>query len=162
MDDNARKTLRSIVESTSVGALGTVSADGPLVSMVPVALDEGRFLVHVSGLAAHSAQMKASPRVSLMLTVPQSRGANALALPRISFSAVAHEIARESDAFERAKATYLRRHPAAEMLFGFGDFALFELVIASARLVAGFGAAFDVTPDQIQKAIGDLLPQDAL
>lgn len=162
MDDKARDVLRRIVQSTSVAALGTLGADGPLVSMVPVALGRDRLFVHVSGLALHSAQMRQSPRVSAMMMEPQSRGANALALPRVSFSASARELERETDVYERAREIYLRRHPSAEMLFGFGDFALFELVIEGARLVAGFGAAFDVEPGEIREAIEDLLPQDSL
>lgn len=150
------------MQSTSVGALGTVGMDGPLVSMVPVALDEGGLLLHVSGLALHSAQMRQSPRVSLMMMVPQRGAANALALPRISLEAEAREIAKGSDAYDRAKAIYTTRHPSSEMLFGFGDFALFELVIVSGRFVAGFGAAFDVTPQEIREAVADLLPQDPL
>ena len=162
MDNESRETLRRIVQSTSVGALGTTGKDRPLVSMVPVALDDGRILVHVSGLAVHSTQMRDDPRVSVMLMQPQQPGASALALPRITIAPSAREIAKNTDDWSGAKSTYLRRHPAAEMLFGFGDFALFELEIESARFVAGFGAAFDVSVDEIREALADLLPQDPL
>jgi putative heme iron utilization protein len=130
--------------------------------MVPVALDHGRIVVHVSGLAAHTAQMRESVRVSLMLMLPEAPGGNALALPRVSFSASAREIEKSTDTWNEARAVYLRRHPGAEMLFGFGDFALFELLIEGARFVAGFGAAYDVSPEEIEEAIADLLPLDSL
>jgi len=162
MDAQATETFRRIVQSTSVAALGTAGSDGPLVSMVPVALDRGRLLIHVSGLAAHTEQMRASPRVSLMMMEPQSPGANALALPRISFEAEAREITRGGADHDRAREIYLRRHPSAEMLFGFGDFALFELVVRGARFVAGFGAAADVSAAEIDDAMEGLLAQGPL
>jgi len=162
MDENARNTLRLIMQSTSVGALGTIGDDGPLVSMVPVALGEKRILIHVSGLALHSEQMRRNPRVSLMMMEPQVVGSNALATPRISFAAEAQPIEKGTATYDEAKRIYLRRHPGAEMLFGFGDFALFELVITGARFVAGFGAAFDVTADEVHEAVTDLIPQDSI
>jgi len=162
MDDNARGVLRRIIQSTSVGALGTVGDDGPLVSMVPVALAENRILIHVSGLALHSEQMRRNPRVSIMMMEPQADRSNALALPRISFAAEARPIERGTAEYDEAKQVSLRRHPGAEMLFGFGDFALFELAIEGARFVAGFGAAFDVSAGEIHEAVADLLPQDSM
>jgi heme iron utilization protein len=162
MDDRSAEVLRRIAHSTSVAALGTVGEGGPLVSMVPVALDRGRILIHVSGLAAHTSQLRADPRVSVMMMEPQSAAANPLALPRISFDAEASELARGTAEHERAHALYVRRHPRAEMLFGFGDFALFELVVRGGRLVAGFGAALDVSAEEIDGALAGLLPQDAL
>ncbi len=155
MDRSAAETLRGIVRATDVGSLGTVGPDGPLVSMVPVAVDGDRVLIHVSGLAAHTEQLRTTPRVSVMLMAPREEGSSALALPRISFAAEAHEIERESAEHERAREIYLRQHPQGEMLFGFGDFALFELRIESARFVAGFGAAMDVSPDELVEALRD-------
>lgn len=153
MDKQSADTLRDIVDSTSVASLGTLGPSGPLVSMVPVAIDGRRLIIHVSGLAAHTAQLRANARVSVMLMKPETAGANALALPRISFEAEAREIERDSEEYGEARALYLNRHPGAEMLFGFGDFALFELVIEGARFVAGFGAAFDVASEEIVEAL---------
>ena len=124
--------------------------------MVPVAFDGRRILIHVSGLATHTAHLRLNSRVSVMLMEPQREGSNALALPRISFAAEALEIDRESDDHDRARERYLRRHPQGEMLFGFGDFALFELRIHGARFVAGFGSAMNVSTDEFVEAVGDL------
>ena len=40
------------------------------------------------------------------------------------------------------KEQYLSRFPQAEMMFGFGDFALWELRLEDAHFVLGFGQAF--------------------
>ena len=80
----------------------------------------------------------------------------------VELDPTAQEIARDAPEYERARKLYLTRHPQAEMLFGFGDFALFELRILGARFVAGFGAAFDVRPDEIDEALEGLIPQSPL
>jgi predicted pyridoxine 5'-phosphate oxidase superfamily flavin-nucleotide-binding protein len=52
------RELRALLQAQRVATLGTLNADGsPLVSMVPFALrtDEAGFVIHVSGLAAHTA-----------------------------------------------------------------------------------------------------------
>jgi putative heme iron utilization protein len=44
---------------------------------------------------------------------------------------------------------YLTRHPDAEMYAGFADFALYEVTLKGAHLVAGFGRIVDLSPSDL-------------
>ena len=73
MDATLTRTMRELVLGRSVAALGTLHAGEPLVSMVPYALHgaDHNFLIHVSALAAHTRDMLAHPRVSLLITAAE-------------------------------------------------------------------------------------------
>lgn len=71
------RELRSLLHSRRVAAMGTIGDDGvPFVSMVPFALAPslGCVAIHVSGLAAHTSNLKARPDVSLMVMQPEVEG----------------------------------------------------------------------------------------
>jgi len=69
MNEALASQLRQLVMSRSTAALGTLHTGAPYVSMVPFVLldDASAFIVHVSGLAAHTQDMLADPRVSLLI-----------------------------------------------------------------------------------------------
>lgn len=70
MDADAARDLRTLLETQQVVALATLHRVEPAVSTVPYALlpaDRG-FVVHVSRLATHTADMLAAPVVSLLVT----------------------------------------------------------------------------------------------
>jgi hypothetical protein len=57
-DSRLTQALRVLLHSRRVASLGTVGDDGTaFVSMVPFALEpiQGAFIIHVSGLAVHTA-----------------------------------------------------------------------------------------------------------
>ena len=71
------QSLRALLQSQRVAALGTVNADGtPLVSMVPFAMDPVQpcVVIHVSGLAAHTGNLQRSADVSLMVMQAEAPG----------------------------------------------------------------------------------------
>jgi hypothetical protein len=77
--------LRQLLDSQRVAAIGTLHDGEPFVSMVPFALlPGGRFVVHVSGLAAHTQDMKGDPRVSLLVVAPHAPGERVHALARVT------------------------------------------------------------------------------
>lgn len=75
--------LRDLVHGRRTAALGTLHNGEPFVSLVPFAVSgSNSFIIHVSGLAAHTRDMLAHSRVSLMITavedsdtMPQARRA---------------------------------------------------------------------------------------
>jgi putative heme iron utilization protein len=48
----------------------------------------------------------------------------------------------DAPSYDDIREQYLARFPQAEMMFGFGDFALWELRLEDAHFVLGFGQAF--------------------
>lgn len=152
MDPNTKATLHALLAELPVASLGTLQEGAPFVSMVPVvpAPDGAGFLIHVSGLAQHTRDLRADARASLMLVVPMEEGQNPLALPRVTVQGVAEELPRESSRHDQAARAYLARFPEAEMTLGLGDFSFFLIRPTSGRLVLGFGRALSLDANQIQ------------
>ena len=84
--------VRSLLQAQRVAALGTIGADGGvLVSMVPFAIEPQQrcLVIHVSELAAHTRNLQATPRVSLMVMQCEVAGEPVHALPRVTFDGTA-------------------------------------------------------------------------
>jgi len=143
MTTSANATLRELLVFTRVAALGTLHQGEPFVSLVPFALlaDGTGLVVHVSGLASHTADMIASPRVSLLIAAADDPGGLAQALPRVTIQADAERLAPTDPRLAAARTAYLERFPHAEPIFALPDFSLFVLRPVSLRVIGGFAQA---------------------
>lgn len=151
------RALRDLLHSERTAALGTRDALGEVfVSMVPFAIDtEDRSLViHVSGLAAHSANMQRHARVSVLVRQGEVAGEPVHALPRVTLDANAEVQEPGSAGSAACRRVYLARFPDAEPMTQLGDFRFVRLQPHGARQVAGFGAARSLEPDEVAKALG--------
>jgi heme iron utilization protein len=149
--------LRSLINAQRVAALGTLSADGsPFVSMVPFALEPvtGQVVIHVSGLAPHTRNLQASPRVSLMVVQAEVAGEPVHALPRVTLLGTAQVLDPEGADAPQARAAYLARFPEAEPMTQLGDFRFVVIAVTGAHQVAGFGAARALDAQAIAQALG--------
>ena len=157
MPDPLAAVLRSLLLDRRTAALATLHEGRPAVSMVPFAVDVGpeglRLVTHVSGLAAHTRQMRAAPEVCLLLTAAESPGTMPQALPRVSIPARAEFIPPDHPEHPPLKAAYLARFPDAADLFQLGDFSIVAFVPEPARLVAGFARAMTLPPEALAAAI---------
>ena len=156
------RALRELLAARRTAALGTLDASlcgdsaQPFVSMVPYALlpAERSLVLHVSGLAAHTRNLLAHPRVSLMVMAGEVDGEPVHAPARVTLDAVAQVPERDSTLWAAARAAYLARFPEAEPMTTLGDFMFVVLRPASARQVAGFGAARTVDADDLAHILG--------
>lgn len=151
------RELRSLVDARRVAALGTTGDDGtPLVSMVPFAVERqlGWLVIHVSGLAAHTHNLLARPRVSLLVMQGEADGEPVHALPRATFDGTASVPERDSAPWLACRAAYLARFPEAEPMTHFGDFRLVAIEPSGARQVAGFGSARSIAAEEVKLALG--------
>jgi putative heme iron utilization protein len=140
------EALRQLLASQPVAALATLHDGEPAVSMVPWALRaDGCFVIHVSALASHTADMRAHPEVALLITAPLAAGESPLALPRLSVRGRAEPCLAGAPGYDDARAAYLARLPESAELFSFGDFSLFAISVLSARFVGGFAQARSLT-----------------
>jgi len=157
LDADLTQTLRELVLGRSVAALGTLRAGEPFVSMVPYALHgaDHHFLIHVSALAAHTRDMLAHARVSLLVTAPEGGAIAPQALPRLTVQGDAQSLARDSAAYAQARAAYLARFADAAQMFELADFSLFVIRPAALRFVAGYGKAFSPAPEVLARALGE-------
>ncbi len=115
MNASQARGLRALLRGRNHAALATVHDGEPQVSMVPFALlpDASAFVIHVSGLAAHTAHMFAHPRIALLVTAPDSPDVTPQALPRVSIQADATHLHAAAPLHPIAKAAYLERFEQA-------------------------------------------------
>jgi len=149
--------LGSLLVGRSVAALATLHDGRPFASMVPfaAAVHDGRLrlLVHVSGLAAHTRDMRSSPDVCLMITAAESEGVSPQALPRVSIPARAVFIPADHPEHAALKGVYLAKFPEAAALFQLGDFSIVAIEPESARFVAGFARAMTLSTEALAAAL---------
>jgi len=154
MNAELSERLAQLVRARATAALGTLHAGAPYVSMVPyaIAADGSGFIIHVSTLAAHTKDMLADARVSLLITEAEGGGKSPLGLARVSVQATAEPIGSEPR-LPGFKAAYLARFPDAEQMFDFGDFSMFLIRTVSARFVAGFGQAHSLSAESLAQIL---------
>jgi heme oxygenase (biliverdin-IX-beta and delta-forming) len=152
--DESIAEMGALLSTRQVAALGTIHEGAPYVSAVPFAFleDGSAFLVHVSELAAHTHDMLAEPRVSLLLMAPESAETLPQSLPRLTVLGRANRIEEDAPLHARAKARYLERFPDSEQMFGFADFSLFAIVPESLRWIGGFAGAQSLGPEALAEA----------
>jgi putative heme iron utilization protein len=141
-DFNPAQAAKKLLREGRSGALATLMAGsgGPYCSLVNVATAaDGSPLLLISGLALHTKNILADPRVSLMLD--ERKAGDPLEGGRVMLMGAA---ARTDD--PEARRRYLARHPSAEMFAGFADFAFYRITLSGAHLVAGFGRIVDLSP----------------
>ena len=155
--------LRALLLGRGVGCLATLHDGKPFASMVPFAATTAggrlRLVVHVSGLAAHTRDMRSTPDVCLMVMAPESEAVQPQALPRVSISGRAEFIAKDESDHATLAAAYLGKFPEAADLFQFADFSIVAIEPTSARLVAGFARALTLSAETLADVLGDSMPQ---
>ena len=143
------EVLRGLLLGRGVAALATLHEGLPFASMVPFAATTlgGRFrlVIHVSGLAAHTRDMRATPDACLLVTAPESAEVPPQALPRVSLPGRATFVPPADPEGPALQAVYLDKFPEAAELFQFADFSLVVIEPTSARFVAGFARALTLS-----------------
>jgi len=139
-------------------AVATGGANGPLASMIAYAPEPNLsgLIILVSQLAQHTRDMLATPRVSLAVTAPDTGEGDPQLLPRASLQGTVAEIARDSDSFATAAATYVKRFPQSAMRFELADFVLLRLVVDEVRFVGGFARATSFSGEELRRAADQL------
>lgn len=157
LDPSLAELLRALLLGRVVAALATLHDGRPFASMVPFAATAAggrlRLVVHVSGLAAHTRDMRSSPDVCLMMMAPETDEVPPQALPRVSISGRAEFIVKEHPEYAMLKAAYLGKFPEAADLFQLGDFSIVAIEPTSARFVAGFARAMTLSAEALSNAI---------
>jgi hypothetical protein len=145
----------ALLHRQRVAALGTLHEGAPAVSMVPYSIhgDPFALVILVSSLSAHTHDMRAQPRVGVLVTETEREGAPAHALARVSVEALARAVPANDPMHAAAHASYVARFPDMAMLFELGDFALFALEPRAVRVVLGFAQAHSITPETLARAV---------
>ena len=138
--DQAAAAARARLAAASIGVLSTLSVrhgGTPYGSVTPYALaGDGAPLLLLSGLAAHTTNLRADPRAGLFVG-DRSAAADPQAGARLSLLGRVDPLASEAEPDARAR--YLARWPQAAQYLALKDFSFWRFDIDEARLIAGFG-----------------------
>ena len=151
------QTVRELLRTQQVAALGTLHKGDPYVSMVPFAILPGGLglVIHVSQLATHTKDMLLNPQVSLLVVAPPKPELPAQALARIMLQGQAVQCAESTQGHAEAKAAYLSRFPQSAETFAFSDFSLFAIMPRSIRFVGGFAQATTISPEVLADVLSE-------
>jgi len=143
-NDDVQTAWIKLAEEVRAGVLLTLREGRPFGSHVPYVFGEHwtRAYIHVSRLALHTEHLLRDPRVGLFVSEPDRQGKNPLSLRRMNLQGEAVLLNVDAPDYVEVKARYLARFPQSAMMFGFADFALWELRLQDAHLVLGFGQAY--------------------
>ncbi|MBB5049055.1 hypothetical protein HNR60_003827 [Rhodopseudomonas rhenobacensis] len=144
---SAPELAHSLLRRSRQGALATLDerSGAPYCSLVNLASHwDGSPILLISGLALHTKNLLADPRVSLMLD--ERAPGDPLEGARIMLSGTAEQATPEELPTFRRR--YLNAHPSAAQFVDFADFSFFVIRPSGAHLVAGFGRIVDLKPAQ--------------
>jgi putative heme iron utilization protein len=152
--NEARAALKAHLTSTDTLVMATLDADGwPHASYAPFIRDaDGAFVVFVSDLSQHTANLKRCAQVSILLIEDEQDARDPFARRRLTMRAGASLVARDHQSWERlADALQQRFGSIVEVLRGLGDFHLMRLQPTGGSFVTGYGKAFELTGEQLDR-----------
>lgn len=151
--DKLRGEYRALLERCEGALLATLEADRtPAASYAPLAWVDERAYLFLSDLAAHTQNLKRCPAISLLLVDDSGHGGNAFARRRITLQGEARPVARDDRRFRPVLDQFRRQFgEVVELLESLPDFHLFELQLRSGRYIRGFGQAFELTGERLDR-----------
>lgn len=139
------KLAKALLRETGTGSLATSDAETghPFCSLTSVATaEDGAPVMLVSRLSAHTINLLADPRVSLLLA--RAGKGDALAHPRLTITGRA-----VPEPSPPARTRFLARHPKAELYSDFPDFLMVRLEPEGAHLNGGFARAARLSSEEL-------------
>ena len=149
MNSNKLHAARQLLLQESFGVLSTMSVDVPgyPFPITPYCVDrECQPIVYISGIAQHTRNIIANPKVSLTIVEANSESDDVQARGRLTLMADARPADR---ADTEIRDRYLRYFPSAVQYEGTHDFSFYRLELVRARFIGGFGQIFWLTPEEL-------------
>ena len=148
MSADFAKDLRALLRAERQGMLSTISlrhAGHPFGSVVPFALWEtGEPVLYLSRLAAHTQNLLADPRASLLVSDSSSADVQPA---RATLVGACRPLPAEAQ--DAGRSAFAARHPQSQAL-ALPDFTSFLLTVQEIRWVGGFAAAAWLAPHMLR------------
>ncbi|GAX35444.1 HugZ family pyridoxamine 5'-phosphate oxidase [Nodularia sp. NIES-3585] len=147
------ETFPQSVESVIVSTVN--SAGIPNASYAPFVMDDAKNIyIYVSGLATHTQNLHINPHVSVLFIEDESKSEQIFARRRLSFDCTATLIERETESWNQIVTQFQERFgELIEVFRGLPDFRIFRLTPSAGRFVIGFGTAYQISGDQLDKLV---------
>lgn len=136
--------------------LSTVDGKGnPEASYAPFTQNEAyRFYIFVSGLSSHTANLQQTGKASILLIEDEANSDQIFARRRLSYACQAEFLSRDEVYWSQIADSFQARFgPIIDMLRQLNDFQIVQLTPTAGRFVVGFGAAYQVDPDDFSQLV---------
>jgi hypothetical protein len=136
--------------------LSTVSSDRiPHASYAPYIMDEAHHLyIFTSGLSAHTQNLLATGQAGALIIEDEARSQQVFARQRITYNCRVELLERESDVWEEKANQFEQRFgDIIQMLRQLADFQIFHLIPKTGRFIMGFGAAYEINPEDLSQLL---------
>lgn len=136
--------------------ISTVNEKGiPNASYTPFVMDEFKNIyIYVSGLSSHTTNIQNHPYVSVLFIEDEAKADNIFARRRLNFDCTASLITRETEQWHQVVDNFQERFgDIIEMLRSLPDFRIFKLTPNQGRFVIGFGAAYNISGDNLNQIV---------
>ncbi|OBQ40839.1 MAG: pyridoxamine 5-phosphate oxidase [Anabaena sp. CRKS33] len=142
-------------EFTSI-IMSTISKEGiPDASYAPFVIDDDKNIyIYVSGLATHTQNIHNHPFVSVLFIEDEVKTKQIFARRRLNFNCTANLVERESEKWQQIVDKFeIRFGELISTLRSLPDFRIFQLTPQNGRFVIGFGAAYNISSDNINQLV---------
>lgn len=134
--------------------LSTVDAEGfPNASYTPFVMDEQKQIyIYVSGLATHTKNIYANSKVSVLFIEDEAQTKQIFARRRLSFDCQSNLLERDTSQWTEIVDRFQEKFgEIIAMLRSLPDFRIFQLTPTKGRFVIGFGAAYEISGDNLNQ-----------
>jgi len=133
------QVIHSLLLKSLVGSLATHSLKHtgfPYNSVMPYAVQpNGDPIFLISALATHTRNLKSNPNASLLVA---DNRADPLASARATLIGTVEKVTGENAT--AARSVYIDAHPKSSQWGGMHDFAIYQMKVVEAYVIAGFGS----------------------
>ncbi|MBW4628091.1 MAG: pyridoxamine 5'-phosphate oxidase family protein [Brasilonema octagenarum HA4186-MV1] len=150
--ETALAAYQSFTDSFQSLMISTVSTDNtPNASYAPFVIDKSKNIyIYVSGLSTHTQNLHAVPKASVLFIDDESQTKQIFARRRLTFDCTATLVERETELWKQIVDSFEARFgEMIQILRDLPDFRIFQLTPSKGRFVIGFGAAYEVDPNDL-------------
>ncbi|BAY87251.1 pyridoxamine 5'-phosphate oxidase-related FMN-binding protein [Calothrix parasitica NIES-267] len=136
--------------------ISTVNDEGmPNGSYTPFVMDECKNIyIYVSGLSPHTQNINLNNKVNVLFIEDEAQTPQIFARRRLNYDCTATLIERETETWLNIVEEFETRFgEIIELLRGLPDFRVFKLTPHSGRFVIGFGQAYHIDGDNLDKLV---------
>lgn len=150
--ETALAAYQSFTDLFQSVVISTVSADNiPNASYAPFVIDESKNIyIYVSGLSTHTQNLYAVPKASVLFIEEESQTKQIFARRRLTFDCTATLVEHDTELCNQIVDSFEARFgEIIQLLRDLPDFRIFKLTPSKGRFVIGFGAAYQVDPNDL-------------
>lgn len=150
------KTLSDLLAPFKSAILGTHGSNGyPFSSYAPFYYDGIVVYVFISNIATHTKNIHATPKASAFFVEDESITENIFKRKRISLQCDVKSINKKSEEFTKIMKEFQEKHPdgTLTMLMGMNDFNLYALTPIYGEATFGFGEAYNIGGEKMNKIV---------